>query len=194
MCPSDHDLIHIRRRLTNPTRNTRLDNGQRPLVTFRMPIRGKRGRSEGDDNRVWPLALEIYTDARSNSHSIFLRPRNWIREDTYTPLLLDSATVQFSILYRPLPPPIIFTLDRAGIFLAFCDGGFPFYGADVRLNLPSYVDRIPVSVRGAPVWKWCFTADRTCQAVARQYQLRMPSWERSWRCCFSRSNAHRLRK
>ncbi|KYN28271.1 Tyrosine-protein phosphatase Lar [Trachymyrmex cornetzi] len=56
--------------------------------------------------------------ARSNSHSIFLGPRNWIREDIYTPLLLDSATAQFSILYRPLPPPIIFARPFVtGVFL-----------------------------------------------------------------------------
>lgn len=64
VCPSGHGSVHIRRRrLANPTRSTRRDNGQRPLVTFWTPIRGERGRAgetiTGADRR--PLSKFIQT-------------------------------------------------------------------------------------------------------------------------------------
>lgn len=124
MWPSDHWSVHIRRRrLTNPTRNIRRDNGQRPLVTFWMPIRGERERTVGgggDDNRGGSRPLSKFIQTRDPIPIQYFSGCRIGYERTHiSPLLLDSATAQFSILYRPLPPPIIFARPRS------CPGIFP---------------------------------------------------------------------
>jgi len=74
---------------------------------------------------------------RTHTYPSFIRFRNGAIFDLISPV----ATADH---FRA--PSIVLVFSSP-----FVTGGFPFYGADVRFNLPSYVDRIPVPVRGAPV-------------------------------------------